>query len=166
MRGCCRKSWGASEDYGIDVTYEKKLDPVAGLLKPAECVDEINAVLTERKISFDPGSAELDTGGRAVVDRLAEIIKGCHKAKIEIAGYTDSQGREAMNQSLSQSRADAVLQGLIAQRVLTQGLTAKGYGETAPIADNDSLKRGVKPIAGLSFTLIVPRKDRRTSHSA
>ncbi|KPU83317.1 membrane protein [Marinosulfonomonas sp. PRT-SC04] len=148
---------GASEDYGIDVTYEKKLDPLAGLLKPAECVAEINTVLTERKISFDPGSAELDAGGRAVVDRLAEIIKGCHKAKMEIAGYTDSQGREAMNQSLSQSRADAVLQGLIANRVLTTGLTAKGYGETAPIANNET-EEGREANRRIEFTLILPEK--------
>ncbi len=148
---------GASEDYGIDVTYEKKLDPVAGLLKPAECVDEINSVLTERKISFDPGSAELDTGGRAVVDRLAEILKGCDKAKIEIAGHTDSQGRETMNLTLSQSRADAVLQGLMARRVLTAGLSSVGYGEVAPIADNDS-EEGREANRRIEFTLIVPEK--------
>lgn len=148
---------GASQDYGIDVSYEKKLDPIAGLLKPAECVDEINTVLTERKISFDPGSAELDTGGRAVVDRLAEILKGCNKAKIEIAGHTDSQGRESMNLNLSQSRADAVLQGLIERRVLTAGLTAKGYGEATPIADNDS-EEGREANRRIEFTLIVPEK--------
>ncbi|PHQ96234.1 MAG: hypothetical protein COB39_12370 [Marinosulfonomonas sp.] len=148
---------GASENYAIDVTYEKKLDPVAGLLKPAECVDEINAVLLDRKISFAPGSAELDTGGRAVVDRLAEILNGCDKAKIEIAGHTDSQGREEMNQSLSQSRADAVLQGLIARRVLTSGLTSVGYGEATPIADNDS-EEGREANRRIEFTLIVPQK--------
>ena len=148
---------GASENYGIDVTYEKKLDPIAGLLKPAECVDEINTVLHERKISFDPGSAELDTAGRAVVDRLAEIIKGCDKAKMEIAGHTDSQGREEMNLNLSQSRADAVLQGLIARRVLTTSLTAVGYGEATPIADNDT-EEGREANRRIEFTLIVPEK--------
>ncbi len=148
---------GASENYAIDVTYEKKLDPVAGLLKPAECVDEINTVLHERKISFAPGSAELDTGGRAVVDRLAEILNGCDKAKIEIAGHTDSQGREEMNQSLSQARAEAVLQGLIARRILTSGLTAVGYGEATPIADNDS-EEGREANRRIEFTLIVPEK--------
>ncbi len=148
---------GASENYAIDVTYEKKLDPVAGLLKPAECVNEINAVLLDRKISFAPGSAELDTGGRAVVDRLAEILNGCDKAKIEIAGHTDSQGREEMNQSLSQARAEAVLQGLIARRILTSGLTAVGYGEATPIADNDS-EEGREANRRIEFTLIVPEK--------
>ncbi|MCF6314780.1 MAG: OmpA family protein [Marinosulfonomonas sp.] len=148
---------GASENYAIDVTYEKKLDPVAGLLKPTECVDAINAVLHERKISFAPGSAELDTGGRAVVDRLAEILNGCDKAKIEIAGHTDSQGREEMNQSLSQARAEAVLQGLIARRVLTSGLTAIGYGEATPIAGNDS-EEGREANRRIEFILIVPQK--------
>lgn len=148
---------GASQDYGIDVTYEKKLDPVASLMKPAECVDEINGVLAERKITFAPGSVELDTSGRAVVDRLAEILKTCDKARIEIAGHTDSQGRETMNQSLSQSRADAVLQGLIERRVSTQGLTAKGYGEAAPIASNDT-EEGREANRRIEFTLIVPEK--------
>lgn len=148
---------GASEDYGIEVTYEKKLDPSAALLKPAECVAEITAVLNERKISFDPGSAALDTGGRAVVDRLAEIIKGCVKAKIEIAGHTDSQGREAMNQTLSQSRADAVLRGLIARRVLTTDLTAVGYGEATPIADNET-EEGREANRRIEFTLIVSKE--------
>lgn len=148
---------GASEDYGIEVTYEKKLDPAAALLKPAECVAEITAVLKERKISFDPGSAELDTGGRAVVDRLAEIIKGCAKAKMEIAGHTDSQGREVMNQTLSQSRADAVLQGLIARRVLTTDLTAVGYGEATPIADNET-EEGREANRRIEFTLILPKE--------
>ncbi|WP_428544313.1 OmpA family protein [Profundibacter sp.] len=148
---------GASENYGIDVKYEKTLDPVAGLLKPAECVDNINDVLSERKISFAPGSAELDSAGQAVVDRIADILKTCNKPRIEIAGHTDSQGREVMNLNLSQARADAVLQGLIARKVLTTGMRAKGYGETVPIADNKT-EEGREANRRIEFTLIVPEK--------
>ncbi len=148
---------GASGNYGIDVKYEKKLDPVAGLLKPAECVDTINDVLTERKISFAPGSAELDSGGQAVVDRIADILKTCNKPRIEIAGHTDSQGREVMNLNLSQARADAVLQGLIGRKVLTSGMHAKGYGESVPIADNKT-EEGREANRRIEFTLIVPEK--------
>ncbi|WP_457649951.1 OmpA family protein [Profundibacter sp.] len=148
---------GASENYGINVKYEKALDPVAGLLKPAECVDKINDVLSERKISFAPGSAELDTAGQAVVDRIAETLKTCNKPRIEIAGHTDSQGREVMNLNLSQARADAVLQGLIARRVLTTGMRAKGYGEAVPIADNKT-EEGREANRRIEFTLIVPEK--------
>lgn len=146
---------GASENYGIDVTYEKKLDPVAGLLKPEECADAINEVLSERKISFAPGSADLDSSGQAVVDRIADILKTCDKPRMEIAGHTDSQGREEMNLSLSQARADAVLQALMARRVLTAGLKAKGYGETKPVADNKT-EEGREANRRIEFTLIVP----------
>ena len=148
---------GASENYGIDVTYKKELDPAAALLKPAECVDAINAVLTEQKISFAPGSAKFANDGQAVVDRIAEIIKGCAKAQIQIAGHTDSQGREEMNLGLSQARADAVLQGLIARRILTSGMVSKGFGETVPIADNGT-EEGREANRRIEFTLIVPVK--------
>jgi OOP family OmpA-OmpF porin len=57
---------------------------------------------------------------------------------MEIGGHTDSQGREEMNLGLSQSRADAVLNGLLARGVLVSNLTARGYGETRPIADNEN----------------------------
>jgi prophage endopeptidase len=57
---------------------------------------------------------------------------------MEIGGHTDSQGREEMNLGLSQSRADAVLNGLLARGVLVSNLTARGYGETRPIADNET----------------------------
>lgn len=150
---------GTSQDYKIDVTYEKKLDPVAGLLKPDECIREIKTVQSERKISFDPGSSDMDAKGLAVVAKIAEILKTCHELKLEIAGYTDSQGREGMNQALSQARADAVLQGLIGQRVLTSGMRAKGYGEATPIADNDT-EEGREANRRIEFNLIKPKKTK------
>lgn len=154
---------GASENYGIDIKYEKKLDPVAGLLKPAECVDNINEIISENKITFAPGSAELDSAGQAVVDRIADVLRKCNKPRIEIAGHTDSQGREVMNLNLSQARADAVLQGLIGRKVLTSGIRAKGYGETVPIADNKT-EEGREANRRIEFTLIVPdsAKDEAT----
>ncbi len=72
---------------------------------------------------------------------------------MEIAGYTDSQGREEMNQALSQSRAQAVLNALLARRVLTDNLTAHGYGEADPIADNDS-EEGREANRRIEFHLI------------
>ena len=72
---------------------------------------------------------------------------------MEIAGHTDSQGREEMNQSLSQSRAEAVLQALMARRVLTSNLSAKGYGESRPIADNDT-EDGREENRRIEFTII------------
>ena len=57
---------------------------------------------------------------------------------MKLAGHTDSQGREEMNRALSQGRADAVLDALLAQNLLLGAITAKGYGEAEPISDNGS----------------------------
>ena len=72
------------------------------------------------------------------MDDIAEILKECGDIRLEIQGHTDSQGGEEMNAQLSQTRAQSVLDELRARRVLTSSFTAKGYGETVPVADNDT----------------------------
>ena len=60
-----------------------------------------------------------------------------------------------MNQQLSQARADAVLNAIMARRVLTSNLTAKGYGETQPIADNGT-EAGREANRRIEFRLVLP----------
>jgi hypothetical protein len=98
----------------------------------------IVAVQEESKIVFEPGSVEISEAAGEILDRIAEILPDCLHVPMEIGGHTDSQGREEMNLGLSQSRADAVLNGLLARGVLVSNLTARGYGETRPIADNET----------------------------
>jgi OOP family OmpA-OmpF porin len=127
---------GAGADFQLDVRYDEELDPVASQLSPEECVAAIVAVQEDDKIVFDPGSVEISDAAGAILDRIAEILPDCLHVPMEIGGHTDSQGREDMNLGLSQSRADAVLNGLLARGVLISNLTARGYGESRPIADN------------------------------
>ncbi len=127
---------GDGQNFEINVTYVEALDPIASLPSPEECVARINTVLDETKITFDPGSVEINRQAGVVLDALAEILPDCRETRMEIGGHTDSQGREEMNLNLSQSRADAVLNGLLARGVLVSNLTAQGYGESQPIADN------------------------------
>ncbi|MEM7596359.1 MAG: OmpA family protein [Pseudomonadota bacterium] len=124
--------------YDINVRYEEELDPVASIPTPEECEAQINTVKDTRKISFEPGSARLDVAAKQIMDDIAEILRDCGALTMEIGGHTDSQGREVMNQQLSQSRAQAVLNELRVRRVLTGSITAVGYGEAQPIADNDT----------------------------
>ncbi len=131
---------GKGQRFDIDVEYQKKLDPVAGLPTHEECITEIQSALEDRKIAFEPSSASLDIPSRDTVDRIAETLKKCDGLKLEIAGYTDSQGRDTMNQQLSQERANAVLTALRDRRVSTSTITAVGYGEADPIADNETAK--------------------------
>lgn len=129
---------GASENFQINVDYQEELDPLLSLPSPEQCAANINAIMAKKKITFAPGSANIEASAADTIDEIAEIMKDCADVRMEIQGYTDSQGREEMNLALSQSRAQAVLNALLTRRILTTNLTAKGYGEADPIADNGS----------------------------
>ncbi|SIO17810.1 OmpA family protein [Vannielia litorea] len=147
---------GEGAHYEIAVTYEAQLDPLADLPTPEQCVARIVAINEATKITFEPGSTEISGPAVGVMDRIAEVLKGkCSEVdfEMEIGGHTDSQGREQMNQQLSQQRADAVLKALMDRRVLTSGITATGYGEEMPIADNDT-EEGREANRRIEFTLV------------
>ena len=127
---------GHGQDFRIIVRYDKALDPNAGLPTAQECADLVAARLTENKITFAPGKAEIDAASTPTLDSIARIFGRCGALPMEIGGHTDAQGREEMNLALSQSRAEAVRTALMERGVLTAALSAKGYGETLPIADN------------------------------
>ncbi|WP_299151921.1 OmpA family protein [uncultured Tateyamaria sp.] len=146
---------GEAQEFDIRVTYQEKLDPVAALPTPDECEAEISNILTTSKITFEPSSATIDASALGTMDDIAELLQQCGDIKLEIQGHTDSQGREEMNASLSQARAQSVLNELRARRVLTSTYTAKGYGESNPIADNDT-EEGREANRRIEFKLIRP----------
>ena len=127
---------GGGVTYELDVTYREALDPLASIPTPEECIERLNAAGEARKITFAPSSSDIDEDAQDTIDKIAEILRECQHTEIEIGGHTDSQGREVMNEQLSQARADAVLNAIMARRILVSNLSAKGYGESQPIADN------------------------------
>jgi OOP family OmpA-OmpF porin len=129
---------GGTEGIEIVVRYDAALDPLQGLPTPEECVASLNAILAASKIAFDPGKATIAPEARGTLDRLAAAMKDCDGVPMEVGGHTDSQGREEMNLELSQARAEAVIAALMDLRVLVGAMTAVGYGETVPIADNET----------------------------
>ncbi len=148
---------GKAAQFSIDVTYQEDLDPVASKPTPQECEARIAEVQADRKINFEPGSSNVNPSGAKILDEIAEILKECGEIRMEIGGHTDSQGREVMNQRLSQARARAVLNELRMRRVLTSSFTAKGYGESQPIADNES-EEGREANRRIEFKLVRPEK--------
>ena len=156
---------GASAEFDIDVSYEERLDPTAGLPTPEECVAQIAVVTDGRKITFDPGSANLAADTLPIIDDIAEILERCIDVPILIAGFTDSQGGEEMNRSLSQSRAEAVLSALRARRVPVGSFVAQGFGEADPIADNET-EEGREANRRIEFKLIVPEAEAEAADPA
>lgn len=147
---------GEGQSFSVDVTYREKLDPVAGLPTPEECIAQVAEVQSNRKIRFEPGSGTLDASAESILDDIAEILKACgDELRLEISGHTDSQGREIMNQQLSQERAQSVVNALRDRRVLTSSYVVKGYGEETPIADNGT-EEGREANRRIEFQLIVP----------
>lgn len=149
---------GEAPDFNISVVYQKKLDPFANIPTPEECEQEIAGILAISKISFEPGSATIDATALGALDDIAAILKLCGAIRLEIQGHTDSQGREVMNQQLSQARAQSVLNELRARRVLTSTYSAKGYGESTPIADNKT-EDGREANRRIEFRLIQPKQS-------
>ncbi|WP_333816145.1 OmpA family protein [Tabrizicola sp.] len=129
---------GQGQTFRVNVRYDEALDPIASLPTPQECAANVNAVIARTKITFTPSSAEIATTARPVLDELAAILSNCPPMQMEIGGHTDSQGSESGNQALSQARAEAVLLALQGRRVDVSGMTAKGFGEALPIADNQT----------------------------
>ncbi len=149
---------GQNADFSIDVTYQAPT-VVAQETGPApeDCLAQINALVAETKITFDPSSATLSSTTLPVIDALAAVLRDCPDLPLEIAGYTDSQGRAEMNQRLSQQRADAVVSALRGRRVLTSSFLAYGYGEESPIADNET-ETGREANRRIEFRLLTPEE--------
>ncbi|MDQ2067426.1 OmpA family protein [Xinfangfangia sp. CPCC 101601] len=127
---------GQGATFRVDVSYNKELDPFAALPTPQECAARVSEVMKSQKFTFTPGSAEITSETLPIAAKLAEALKNCVAVPLEIAGHTDSQGSESGNKALSQARAEAVLLALQGRRVDVSQMTAVGYGEAVPIADN------------------------------
>ena len=146
---------GQTSRFEINITYVRQLDPIAGLPTPEECIKQIDAITTGRKILFDPGSASITTSTQPVVDEIAAVLKKCADLRMRVTGFTDSQGGEEMNLRLSQNRASAVLNALRLRRIPVRAFEAIGYGEANPIASNDT-KDGREANRRIEFSLIAP----------
>ncbi|MEQ3711819.1 OmpA family protein [Lentibacter algarum] len=152
---------GEGSRFSVEVTYLEKLDPVASMLTPDECEAKIAEILKVRKITFEPGSDTVDATSLGTLDEISEVLGNCTELRMEIAGHTDSQGRETMNEALSKSRALAVLNALRDRRVATSSFTAEGYGETKPIASNDT-EEGREANRRIEITLVRPEPIAET----
>ena len=96
--------------------------------------------ITLRNIYFDFNSAHLQTTSEAELNQLIMLLKNYPTIHLLIAGHTDSIGNEAYNLKLSTKRAEAVMNYLITKGIAPGRLQSKGYGETQPIADNNTEK--------------------------
>ena len=91
-----------------------------------------------RNVLFATGSAELLPVSEPELDRLVSLLEEFGNLRIKINGHTDDVGDEASNLELSEARAKAVLDYLVAKGIAVDRLRYEGFGETRPIADNNN----------------------------
>jgi len=107
------------------------------------CPDEVPAEVQKfsgkiEGINFETGKATIKSNSFKVLDAAVAVLKQFEDVKLEVQGHTDDVGDDGKNLKLSQDRAQAVVDYLVSKGVAADRLTAKGYGETKPVAPNDS----------------------------
>jgi OmpA-OmpF porin, OOP family len=117
---------------------------VAGPISNKGCPEVTPEVIEKLKIQaksvfFNSGKSTFKVGDAATItslDAMKEILREYPTAKFSIEGHTDSDGSDALNQKLSEDRANAVRDYLIEKGIKADNLTAAGFGESKPIATN------------------------------
>nr|WP_294993596.1 OmpA family protein [uncultured Sediminibacterium sp.] len=112
-----------------DSTYQKDIQ-----LSPVQ----LNASFIFNNILFAVNSYELPATGLAELMQLVQVLQDNPTLKVEISGHTDNTGNAKDNMLLSTNRAKAIVDYLITQKIDASRLTYKGYGDTQPIADNNT----------------------------
>jgi len=95
-------------------------------------------IVSMSDVLFDTGKYSLKPGAREKLAKVAGILLAYPSLNIEVGGYTDNVGSDEMNQTLSENRAGSVRDYLVQQGVLTNSVSARGFGNTLPVASNDN----------------------------
>lgn len=123
-------------EYGADVSAPFLLDILLSPVLPAQNQPSVPVAL--RNVFFTSGSAALLPESQAELERLKEFLNAHPQVHIEVRGHTDNVGSDADNLKLSGLRAKAVCDYLSDQGISAERLAFKGFGETQPIASNDT----------------------------
>ena len=115
-----------------------------------QCQGKVDAVMKGETITFRSGSAFMPDSSLAIVDTVAAALKECDGMAVAVGGHTDSTGSAAVNQSLSQGRADAVAAALAERGIDAKRITAKGFGSSQPKVPGDGANEANRRI---EFTL-------------
>jgi outer membrane protein OmpA-like peptidoglycan-associated protein len=110
-------------------------------MKQEVSVNEIADQLTKEGfitlyVNFDTGKSTIKPDSAKTLDDAAGALKVAADLKVEVGGHTDNVRTPEANMKLSDERAKAVMAALVERGVKADRLTAKGYGQTTPIADN------------------------------
>lgn len=136
--------WEDKDNDGV-LDKDDECPEVAGTAANNGCPEPTVEVMKElneysRTILFDLNKATIRSESEETLQAIADIMKEYDNTNFHIGGHTDSTGSDAYNMKLSKERAEAVRDALISRGVEQQRLTSEGYGESKPIASNNTSK--------------------------
>jgi outer membrane protein OmpA-like peptidoglycan-associated protein/polyisoprenoid-binding protein YceI len=117
---------------------QSKAENASKAITSEGCETRFDVISQTGAIYFRTGSAELDQKSEPLLDAGADIAKRCASVRFEVNGYTDNVGNRRYNQGLSEDRAKSVVEYLVGKGVDAKRIRSQGYGETHPVASNDS----------------------------
>lgn len=139
MGGCAPRVW--SDNAGLAIVGTAPAPEAAPEPEPQKRVEvRDNKIVINEKVQFEFDSAKIKDVSHSLLDEVAQVIKDNPQIKkIRVEGHASSEGSDEHNLSLSDRRAKAVMKYLTDKAGVTKGkLSAKGFGETQPIASNDT----------------------------
>lgn len=107
--------------------------PVADEALAAALGDELNAIVADEPVTFEPNSAAITPESAAVLDRVAATAQSVEAIALLVVGHTDSDGQATTNLALSEQRAAAVVEALAERGLDPESLTSEGRGDTEPV---------------------------------
>jgi outer membrane protein OmpA-like peptidoglycan-associated protein len=129
---------GGGVGYYMDVQEAKLRDQLQGTGVGVTRVGDEIVLNMPGNVTFATNSSDVKANFFGVLNSVALVLKEYEKTVIEVAGHTDSSGADSYNQSLSERRARSVGHYLNSQGIDQMRLITIGYGESRPIADNES----------------------------
>lgn len=126
LQGCPDEAFGDAENI-VNMDLQKDLAAVQMILEHAA-----------EGIQFDPAADTLTEDSEAYLDNVVTMMTNFQFIKIQIEGHTDNSGKAKTNLQLSERRAQKCVEYIVKQGVAADRLTAKGFGETRPVADNST----------------------------
>jgi len=137
---------GGVVGYQMDKQIKELKEQTAGSGVDVTETDNGSAILVNLPdgVTFDVGSYTLRPEFRATLDKVAESLIQYPNSLVDVYGHTDSTGSDAFNQTLSENRARTVLNYLVSRGVPAARLRSQGFGETLPVASNDTAEGRAK----------------------
>lgn len=108
------------------------------LASNASCSVPLAEFSARNAILFQSGAARIAQESQSALDELAADLQACPNTLVHVEGHTDTDGDDQLNLALSVARAEAVVRALVERGVVATRLYAVGYGESKPIATNDT----------------------------